>query len=111
MVGDLFAVELIDELIDPFDGARIDQRVGVGGDRLLLGRALSGLGQERAEARGVQVRDRVLRQVALDHARAGLALAQRVDEPGGKAARLAVGRMDAGVDLEEPGGRRHEHEA
>jgi len=38
-----------------------DQGVGIVDDRLLLGRALAGLGEERAEARGVEVGYRVFR--------------------------------------------------
>jgi hypothetical protein len=79
----------------------VDQSVGVLDYRLLRSAALAGLGEERAEARRVQMGDRLEREVAHDHLTVSVRLAPGGDEALGESARLAAVGKDAGLDLQE----------
>ena len=82
----------------------IDQRIGVLDDRLLLDTALARLGQECAEAFGVEMRHHFFREIADDDFRAGVARAPGGDKFVGELGRLAVARKDTGVDLQQSHG-------
>jgi hypothetical protein len=80
-----------------------DQGVGEIDDRLLLGAALFGLGQEGHEAGAVQVGHRVGAQVAADDFQPGGGGQAGGNEALGELAGLALGGKQAGVDLEQGG--------
>src|SRR5205807_6602489 len=68
----------------------VDQGIGMLDHRLLRSVALAWLGEERAEARRVQVGDWLEREVAHDHPPVRVRLAPGGDEALGEAARLAA---------------------
>ena len=69
--------------------------------RLLRSAALAGLGEERAEARRVQMGDWLEREVAHDHLPVRVRLAPGGDEALGEAARLAAVGEEARLDLQK----------
>jgi hypothetical protein len=79
----------------------VDQPVRVGDDRLLRLVSLLRLLEERLETLGVEVRHRRAREVAHRQACARVLAAQAGDEIGAEAARLAVLRVQARVDLKD----------
>ena len=94
-----------------YDGLRalefVDQRVRLGDQRLLARGALGGSGDERQETFGIEVRQRLAGEIANDHLRAIVIGAPGGDELIGELARLAAGREQAGVDLQQGGGGIH----
>ena len=79
----------------------VDERVRIRGVRGLRERAVLGLGEEGLEALGGEVRDRVLREVAREHAAAMIRRLPLRDIAVGEPARLPAVGKDARLDLEK----------